>query len=473
MRLYDNFARICLFSGDSHSLVSLCAPGVAGASGSWNREGALPLFRHHFRLFSQLYLLYLGVDRDCSVNWAFCQLSALPCHCHPHSIWSGDVLSSPRRPLCPADGFDQRPGRRASDSKSPAGLRIFQRNASWHCSRAGLDPMCGADLSRHHHLGGYTCGTREIVLITVAYTLGSALPMLLIAYGGNRALTSSRLLARHAEGIRQGFGLLMIVTALAIAFNYYSLLQQSSQVYPCYRDRGSSPCARGAHQAGGTGNNPFLNLSQDQTTLPKLAGEPQLTGITHWSNSPPLTMEQLRGKVVLIDFWIREPARRRIRKQCERQSRSLAYGTRCRGQSGGSSVRLATLSAVSGHATLAGTAQGFVCVYDSSALANPWSKCFPEFQCRRRCRRRRVSNLQLHRGYSHGWAPRHCRRRGHGRKWRGRRGHPVPNFAELRLRAQSTYRRRRCKASTGDPLPAARRGLRRDFCFQIDKPWLP
>lgn len=30
---------------------------------------------------------------------------------------------------------------------------------------------------------------------------------------------------------------------------------------------------------------------------------PDFTGITHWLNTPPLTMAQLRGKVVLVDFW--------------------------------------------------------------------------------------------------------------------------------------------------------------------------
>lgn len=30
---------------------------------------------------------------------------------------------------------------------------------------------------------------------------------------------------------------------------------------------------------------------------------PEFTGISHWINSPPLTMRKLRGKVVLIDFW--------------------------------------------------------------------------------------------------------------------------------------------------------------------------
>ena len=30
---------------------------------------------------------------------------------------------------------------------------------------------------------------------------------------------------------------------------------------------------------------------------------PEFTGISHWINSEPLTMSQLRGKVVLVEFW--------------------------------------------------------------------------------------------------------------------------------------------------------------------------
>jgi len=33
------------------------------------------------------------------------------------------------------------------------------------------------------------------------------------------------------------------------------------------------------------------------------APAPEFTGIHNWLNSPPLSMQQLRGKVVLVDFW--------------------------------------------------------------------------------------------------------------------------------------------------------------------------
>lgn len=39
------------------------------------------------------------------------------------------------------------------------------------------------------------------------------------------------------------------------------------------------------------------------STLPDLGTAPEFAGIERWLNSPPLTMAQLRGRVVLVDFW--------------------------------------------------------------------------------------------------------------------------------------------------------------------------
>lgn len=42
---------------------------------------------------------------------------------------------------------------------------------------------------------------------------------------------------------------------------------------------------------------PTANQVNNGTTAP------EFTGIDKWLNSDPLTMQQLRGKVVLVDFW--------------------------------------------------------------------------------------------------------------------------------------------------------------------------
>jgi thiol-disulfide isomerase/thioredoxin len=39
------------------------------------------------------------------------------------------------------------------------------------------------------------------------------------------------------------------------------------------------------------------------TSGAQAATAPEFTGIEQWHNSAPLTMQQLRGKVVLVDFW--------------------------------------------------------------------------------------------------------------------------------------------------------------------------
>jgi len=46
-----------------------------------------------------------------------------------------------------------------------------------------------------------------------------------------------------------------------------------------------------------------ISTAASAGALGKSIAAPEFTGIDQWLNSAPLTMQQLRGKVVLVDFW--------------------------------------------------------------------------------------------------------------------------------------------------------------------------
>jgi cytochrome c biogenesis protein CcdA/thiol-disulfide isomerase/thioredoxin len=147
----------------------------------------------------------------------------------------------------------------------------------------------------------------SVVLLTIAYSLGATLPLLAIAYGGQRVL-GFPLLAKHAEGIRQMFGVFMILTAIALILNWDVAFQQSVLDYfPRIEIEKNRWVQEQLQQLRGP--SPFTIKTQKQREkgqtedLPYIAPAPSFKGITAWINSPPLTLSELKGKVVLIDFW--------------------------------------------------------------------------------------------------------------------------------------------------------------------------
>ena len=64
---------------------------------------------------------------------------------------------------------------------------------------------------------------REAFLLVV-YAIGGAVPMLAIAYGGQFVTTRVKSVARVSHRLQQGFGLLVIVFAVAMYFQYDTLI---------------------------------------------------------------------------------------------------------------------------------------------------------------------------------------------------------------------------------------------------------
>lgn len=171
-------------------------------------------------------------------------------------------------------------------------------------------PCAGPILAAIASLAAFHSISTEVILLTLSYSAGAALPMLLIIYGGQTALKSSKFLAAHSEAIRKTFGVLTILTAfflasgLDLAFEqmYLSKLPILQVEDIDYVKRQLKNLKKNSEfPAHGPIAAQARNINASQ--LPALAGTPELTGIDGWLNSGPLTMEQLRGKVVLIDFW--------------------------------------------------------------------------------------------------------------------------------------------------------------------------
>lgn len=128
--------------------------------------------------------------------------------------------------------------------------------------------------------------TTDAVFITLAYSLGTAIPMYLVITLGRNLFTKVPWLLGNTSKIQKIFGVVMIATAVLIykgidrTFQTYILTQ-----FPQY----------------GTGLTQFEDKAFVRTKTKNLAPELVLGG--QWFNSDPLSVAELKGKVVLVDFW--------------------------------------------------------------------------------------------------------------------------------------------------------------------------
>lgn len=65
----------------------------------------------------------------------------------------------------------------------------------------------------------------QAAILLVAYAIGAGIPMLIIAYGGQLVTTKVRALAPYTTRIQQAFGVLIILLAVAMYFQYDLVLQ--------------------------------------------------------------------------------------------------------------------------------------------------------------------------------------------------------------------------------------------------------
>jgi cytochrome c biogenesis protein CcdA/thiol-disulfide isomerase/thioredoxin len=142
------------------------------------------------------------------------------------------------------------------------------------------------------------------VILTAAFAVGTAVPLLAIAIAGGQLTGRIGALRRRAPQIRQAGGALLVVIAVAIAANAFTGLQRD---IPGYSDalQGSAGIRNQLNAITGA-RHTNLTDCHPTATLVNCGPAPNFTGITAWLNTPggrPLSITQLRGKVVLVDFW--------------------------------------------------------------------------------------------------------------------------------------------------------------------------
>ncbi len=167
------------------------------------------------------------------------------------------------------------------------------------CAGPVLSAITVAGATRHVGL--------STVMLTVAFSAGAALPLLVVAMAGQRVAERTKVIRSHAPTARRVGGIVMMGMTLAIAFNLTDGLQRAVPGYTSALQRhveGTSYATK--NLAALAGETSAQNCAEAAGILVSCGRAPAFAGITRWLNTPqgkPLTLAQLRGKVVLVDFW--------------------------------------------------------------------------------------------------------------------------------------------------------------------------
>lgn len=129
-------------------------------------------------------------------------------------------------------------------------------------------------------------------LITLAYSIGTAIPMFLIMVGGRNLLNKFPWVTQNTAKLQKIFGVVMVLTGIAIYFNFDRNFQSYILTkFPNY----------------GTNLTSFENKVSVKKEIEKVSSAPELIPGGEWFNLPAdkqdIVISELKGSVVLIDFW--------------------------------------------------------------------------------------------------------------------------------------------------------------------------
>jgi cytochrome c biogenesis protein CcdA/thiol-disulfide isomerase/thioredoxin len=149
----------------------------------------------------------------------------------------------------------------------------------------------------------------EVVLVTVVYVLGLGIPLFFFSLAGAWFSGLMSRFGKYTDRMQQVFGLVIIIAAVLIYTNYDKVFQlKLLNIFPSYgkffsRIENNAGVSRQLRILRGGGQAQSRAVAKAEG-LPELGIAPEFAGISQWLNTDePLTMERLRGKIVLVNFW--------------------------------------------------------------------------------------------------------------------------------------------------------------------------
>jgi cytochrome c biogenesis protein CcdA/thiol-disulfide isomerase/thioredoxin len=143
------------------------------------------------------------------------------------------------------------------------------------------------------------------VVLTIAFGIGTVIPLLFFALAGRQVAERVRAFRGRQRRFRAIAGVVVIGLAVALTFNVTDALQRA---IPDYTNTLNTALDKAGAKVLDPGQSVGLAAcAQDPASALENCGkQPAIGGIQQWFNTPgdaALSAAQLKGKVVLIDFW--------------------------------------------------------------------------------------------------------------------------------------------------------------------------
>lgn len=180
-------------------------------------------------------------------------------------------------------------------------------------------PCAGPILGSILTLVALKSNSGQASILLLAYAIGAGIPMLAIAYGGQAVTTKIKGIAKYATRLQQIFGVILLLVAASIYFQYDTLLQArllnsfpnlGGKIEEKLNQSIKNPVTTFETERAG---NLIVDMTDPNKTdkmklrLKNYGPAPEFNGIFKWlnlsDNKESLNLSELKGKVVLIDFW--------------------------------------------------------------------------------------------------------------------------------------------------------------------------